>query len=87
MDAVALGDLPPPHQTILNGKTNQGKLCIILKGIYGRFRISLNNCEFTKFRDFASWFQTSCLGEIGQNFKFFLSIKYYEMARVDQIIN
>ena len=25
-----------------------------LKGIYGKFRISLNNCEFTKFRDFAS---------------------------------
>ena len=30
--------------------------CITLKGIYGRFRINLNNCEFTKFRDFASDF-------------------------------
>ena len=35
-DAVA-----PPSQTFLNRKTNQGKLCIILKEIYGRFRISL----------------------------------------------
>ena len=46
----------PPHQPFLNGKTSQGKLCIILKGIYGRFRIRLNNCEFTKFCDFASDF-------------------------------
>ena len=50
---------PPPHQTFLKGKTKQGKLCIILKGIYGSFRISLNNCELKKFRDFASWSQKS----------------------------
>ena len=53
----------PLHQTFLNGKTDESKLCITLKGIYGRFRISLNNCEFTKFRDFgsdfASWSQKS----------------------------
>ena len=81
---------PPPHQTLLNWKTNQDKLCIILKRIYMRFRISLNNCEFTKFRDFtsdfASWSQKSRLGEIGQNFKVFLSIKYYEI-RINQIIS
>ena len=81
---------PPPNQTFMNGKTNQGKLCIILKGIYGRFRISLYNCEFTKFRDFAidfaSWPQKSRSGEIGQNFKVFLRIKYYEI-RINQMIN
>ena len=48
------------------------------QGIYGRFQISLNNCEFTKFRDFASdigsWSQKSNSGENGQNFKVFLSI-------------
>ena len=65
---------PPPHQTFANGHTNQGKLCIILKGIYGRFRINLNNCEFTKFRnfasDFVSWSQKSHSGEIGRSFSF-----------------
>ena len=48
-------------------------------GIHGRFRISLNNCKFTKFRNFASWSQKSRSGEIDQNFKVFLSIKYYEI--------
>ena len=69
---------PTPHQTFLNGKTNQGNLCIILKGVYERFRIGLNNCEVTKFgdfaSDFASWSQKSRSGEIGQNLKVFLSI-------------
>ena len=72
------GVLPPTHthtyQTFLNGKTKKSKLCITLKGIYDRVRISLNNCEFTKFRDFASWTQKSRSGEIGQNFKVSLSI-------------
>ena len=36
--------------------------------------IGLNNCEITKFRDFACWSQKSRLGEIGQNLKVFLSI-------------
>ena len=47
--------------------------------INGRLRISLNNCEFTKSRnfasDFVSWSQKSRSGEIGQNFKVFLSIQ------------
>ena len=51
---------------------------------------NLNNCEFTNFRDFASdfasWSQKSRSGEIGQNFKVFLSIKYDEI-RINQIIN
>ena len=34
------------------GKTNQAKLYIILKGIYWRFRISLNNWKIIKIRDF-----------------------------------
>ena len=76
----------PPAPNIFERKKNSGKLCIILKGIYGRFRISLNNCEFTKFRDFASWSQKSRSGEIGQNSKVFLSIKCYEI-RINQIIN
>ena len=67
---------PPPPPNIFERKTKQGKLCIILKGTYGRFQISLNNCKF--FRDFASdfvsWSQKSRSGEIGQNFKGFLSI-------------
>ena len=70
---------PPPHthtHTFLNGKTSQGKLYIILKGIHWRFRTSLNHCEFAKFRDFgsnfASWSQKSPSDEIGQNFKVFL---------------
>ena len=63
-----------PPLNIFEQRNNQGKLCIILKGIYGRFRISLNNCEFTKFPEFASWSQKSGSGEIGQNFKVFLSI-------------
>ena len=37
-----------PKTLPLNRKTNQGKLCIILKELYGRFRISLNNCEFNQ---------------------------------------
>ena len=62
-----------PHQTFFSVKTNQGKLRIILKRIYGRFRISLNNCEL---QNFASWSQKSSLGEISQKFKVFLLIKY-----------
>ena len=81
---------PPKKKKKFERKTNQGKLCIILKGIYGRFQISLNNCEFTKFRvfasDFASWSQKSSSGEIGQNFKVFLPIKSYEI-RINQTIN
>ena len=77
---VARGGLPP-HQTFLNGKTNQGQLCIILKGIYGRFRSSLNICEFTKFRDFASSSQKSRLGEIGQNFKKSKSFSFGKILR------
>ena len=64
---------PPPN--IKRQKTNQGKLCITLKEIFGRFRISLNNCEFTKFHDFASWSQKSSSDEIGQNFN---KIKYFD---------
>ena len=40
---------PSPHQTFLCVKTNQGKLCIILKRMYGRFQTSLNNCELQNF--------------------------------------
>ena len=61
-----------PHQTFFSVKTNEGKLRIILKRIYGRFRISLNNCEL---QNFASWSQKSSLGEISQKFKVFLLIK------------
>ena len=43
------GGARQPLQTFLRVKTNQGKLCIILMGIYGRFRISLNNCELQNF--------------------------------------
>ena len=39
-----------------------------------KFRIHLNNCEFTKFPDFASWSKKSQTGEISQNFKVFLSM-------------
>ena len=67
---------PPPQkkkqQPFSNGKRSQGKLYIILKGIYKRFRISLNNCETTNFRNFvsdlASWSQKLRSGEIGKNF-------------------
>ena len=75
---------PPPSHTHTHThcfwtekqtKANYVSLYIILKGIYRRFRISLNNCEFTKFWDFASvfasWSQTSRLSEIGQISKFF----------------
>ena len=65
---------PPPTPNIFELNRNQGKLCIILKGIYGIFRISLNNCQFTKFPRFASWYKKSPLGEISQNFRAFLSI-------------
>ena len=75
-----------PHQTFLSVKTNQHKLCNILKGIYGRFRISLNNWELQNFAIFASWSQKSSSGEIDQNFKVFLSIKYYKI-RINHIIN
>ena len=78
------GSAPPPPPNIFERKPNQGKLYISLKGIYGRFRISLNNCEFTKFRDFAGWSQKSRSREIGQNFKIFLLIKYYEI-RINQV--
>ena len=58
--------------------------------MYRRFRISLNNCKTTKFRDFASdfasWSQKSRSGEIGKNFKVFLSIKCNEIG-INQIIN
>ena len=44
----------------------------------------------TKFRDFVSdfesWSQKSSSGEIGQNFKVFRWIKYYEI-RINQIIS
>ena len=70
-----------PYQTFLRVKTNQGKLYIILKRIYGRFRISLINCEL---QNFAGWSQKSSLGEIGQNFKVFLLIKYYKI-RINHI--
>ena len=70
-----------PHQTFLSKKTNQGKLCIILKRIYGRFRISLNNCEL---QNFASLSQKSSLGENCQNFKVFILIKYYKI-RINHI--
>ena len=72
-----------PAPTFLNGKINQGRLCIIFKGIYGRFRIKLSNCKFTKFGDFASWSQKS--GRV-KLVKVLLSIKYYEI-RINQIIN
>ena len=55
---------------------NKGKLYIILKEIYQRFRISLNNPEITIFSDFASdhdflnWSDKLRSGEIGQNFSF-----------------
>ena len=48
---------------------NQGKLCIIFKGNLWEIPNGLNNCEFTKFRDFASWSQKSSSDEIGQNFQ------------------
>ena len=53
---------------------NKGKLYIILKEIYQRFRISSNNPEITIFSDFASdfvnWSDKLRSGEIGQNFYF-----------------
>ena len=58
-----------PHQTFFSVKTNQGKLCIILKRIFGRFRISVNKCEL---QNFASWSQKLNLGEISEKFKVFL---------------
>ena len=76
---------PPPYQPFWNGKTNQGKIYIILQSIYRRFRFSLNNCEITKFRDFARWSQKLRSDEFGQNFKVLLS-KCYEIG-VNQIIS
>ena len=75
------GARQPPNQTFFNVKTNQGKLCIILKRVFGRFRISVNNCEL---QNFASWSQKSNLGEISQKFKVFLLIKYYKL-RINHI--
>ena len=69
----------PPPSNIFERENKPRQIMYHLKGIYGRFRISLNNFEFTKFRDFGSWSQKSRSGEIGQNFKVFLSIKYYEV--------
>ena len=67
---------PPPHQIFSNGKKNKGKLYIILKGVYQKFRIILNNRKITEFSDFGSdfarWSQESRWVEIGQNFKVFL---------------
>ena len=68
----------PPLPTIFERKKNQGKQYIVLKGIYQRFQIRLNNCKITKFRNFANDFvslsQESRSGEIGENFKLFLDI-------------
>ena len=61
--------LPHPLPNIFEKKKNKGKLCVILKGIYQRFRINLNR-KITKFSDFASdfastsWSEKSPSGEI-----------------------
>ena len=80
------GRPPSPHQTFLSGKQTKANYVSFESEFVGDSRNSLNNCEFTEFRDFASWSQKSRFGEIGENFKVFLSIKYYEI-RINQIIN
>ena len=77
----------PHHQTFSNRKNNKGKLYIILKRIYQRLRISLNNRKIKKKNlDFASWSQKLRSGKIGQNCNVFLWIKCYETG-INQIIN
>ena len=43
----------PPLPNIFEREKNKGKLHIILKGIYQKFRINLNR-KFIRFSDFAS---------------------------------
>ena len=44
----------PPLANHFKRKTNQGKLYIILKGMYKRLRISANDCKITKFCELVS---------------------------------
>ena len=71
----------PPLPNIFERKKNKGKLYIILKGIYQKFRINLNR-KIIKFTILRVWSQKSRSGEIGENFKVFF---WYDVMKSGSI--